>query len=137
MIINAKDLIVGRFASVVAKKAILGEEVFIINSELAVITGAKKVIIEKYETQANRGEPFHGPFMPKTPDRLLKRIIRGMLTYKKGKGRDAFKRIKCYSGVPEHFKNKETITIEKANVAKMQNLKYITIGEICKQLKQR
>ncbi len=137
MILNAKDLIVGRFASVVAKKAILGEEVFIINSELAVITGAKKVVIGKYEAQANRGEPFHGPFLPKTPDRFLKRIIRGMLTYKKGKGRDAFKRIKCYRGIPEEFKNKEAITIEKANVSKIQNLKYITIGEICSHIKQR
>jgi len=137
MIINAKDLIVGRFATIAAKQAILGEEVFIINSELAVITGSKKNILQKYQAQDNRGEPFHGPFLPKIPDRFLKRIIRGMLTYKKGKGREAFKRIKCYRGIPEGFKDKEAITIEKANVSKMQNLKYMTIGALCKEIKQR
>lgn len=136
MIIDAKDLIVGRFATIAAKKAILGEEVFIINSEKAIITGSKKVILEKYKAQDNRGEPFHGPFLPKTPDRFLKRIIRGMLTYKKGKGRDAFKRIKCYRGVPKGFENKEKTTFEKANISKMRNLNYITIAEICSLLKK-
>lgn len=137
MIIDAKDLIVGRFATIVAKQAILGEEVFIINSEKAVITGDKKNTFAKYKAQSNRGEPFHGPFLPKTSDRFLKRIIRGMLTYKKGKGRDAFKRIKCYRGIPKQFENKEILKIEKANISKIQNLKYTSIGEICNYLKQR
>ena len=49
MIIDAKDLIAGRIATVEAKKALLGEEVSIVNAELAVITGRKKNIMEKYK----------------------------------------------------------------------------------------
>ena len=137
MIIDAKDMIAGRIATIAAKTAILGEDVVIINSELAVITGTKKRTLEKYQAQENRGEPFHGPFLPKTPDRFLKRLIRGMLTYKKGKGRDAFKRITCYRGVPEAFKGKEITRIEKAHVSRIQHLKYVTINEICQYIKQQ
>jgi len=137
MIIDAKDLIAGRIGTVAAKRALLGEEVFILNADKAIITGSKKVVLGKYATQAKRGEPFHGPFLPKAPDRFLKRLIRGMLPYKQAKGRDAFKRIKCYSGIPDGFKDKKLETIEKANVLKMQNLKYITVGELCSLLKFR
>ncbi|MFH1592743.1 MAG: 50S ribosomal protein L13 [Candidatus Woesearchaeota archaeon] len=137
MIIDANNLIAGRLGTVAAKRALLGEEVFIVNSEKAVITGSKKIILGKYADQSKRGEPFHGPFLPKTPDRFLKRLIRGMLPYKQFKGLSAFKRIKCYSGVPEGFKDKKLETIEKANVLKMQNLKYISVGMLCKLLKQR
>ncbi len=137
MIIDAQNLIAGRLASQAVKKALLGEEVNIVNAEKAIITGAKKDIMKKYEAQRDRGEPFHGPFLPKTPDRFLKRMIRGMLSYKQGKGRTAFKRIKCYKGIPEGFQNKSFETITKANVSKIQNLKYMTIEQICQMLKQR
>ena len=137
MIIDAKDLIAGRIATVAAKKALLGEEVSIVNAELAVITGRKKNIMEKYKARANRGNPHHGPFQPKTPDKMLRRMIRGMLPHKQGKGKLALKRIKCYKGIPEEFKNKKLETIEKANIAKIQNLRYLSIGQICQSLKQR
>jgi len=136
MIIDAKNLIVGRLASVVAKKAILGEEITIVNSEFSVLTGTKEVILKKFKAQSIRGEPFHGPFLPKRPHLLLKRIIRGMLPYKQEKGRSAFKRIKCYLGLPEEFKNNKIETIEKANIQKLNNLRYMALGELCKLLKK-
>lgn len=136
MIIDAKDLIAGRLSSYAAKQALLGEEINIINSELAVITGNKKDILAKYKSRADKGGPHHGPFLPKTPDRFLKRIIRGMLPHKQAKGINALKKIKCYIGFPEEFQGKETETLKKANITKLQNLKYLAIKEICKQLKK-
>ena len=137
MIIDAKDLIAGRLGSYAAKQALLGEKVDIVNAELAVISGSKKVVYGKYKAQDERGEPFHGPFLPKLPDRFLRRIIRGMLPYKKGKGREAYKRVKCYVGVPPEFEGKTHETVKGANVVKMQNLKYITVKTVCNLLKQR
>ena len=137
MIINAKDMIAGRLASYAAKKALLGEEIHIVNSELAVITGNKKDVLKKYQTKDKRGGPHHGPFLQKIPYKFLKKMIRGMLTYKKGKGRDAYKRIKCYNGVPKEFQNKNLETIEKADVSKVKYLKYQTIGGLCNSLKQK
>ena len=41
MIIDATELIVGRFATVAAKKALLGERIDIINCEKAIITSGQ------------------------------------------------------------------------------------------------
>ncbi len=132
MILDAKDLIVGRFATVAAKKALLGEKVDIVNCEKAVVTGRKDMVIEKFRNRRGRGVPLQGPYYPRTPDRLVRRMVRGMLPYKQPRGRDAFKRIMCYTGVPPAFREPETI--ESANIRKLPNVKYVTIGQITKEL---
>lgn len=129
-IIDAKDLIVGRLATVVAKQALLGEEIAVLNCEKAVVTGTKDFIISKFKRKRSMGTPAKGPFFPRSEDRIVKRIIRGMLPYKQEKGSVALERIMCYKGVPPEFEGKETITIKEANVSKMPNLKYMTIGRI-------
>jgi len=134
MIINAENLILGRFATVAAKKALLGEEISIINCEKALITGNRKTILAKYKQKIQMGKPQKGPFIPKRADRFVKRTIRGMLPYKQGRGSKAFDRIRCYVGIPDDFKDKKAETIEKANISKVPNLKHITIGEICKSI---
>lgn len=133
-IIDAKDLIIGRMATVAAKSALLGEEVIILNCEKAVITGSKENVVAKFKRKRSMGTHAVGPFFPRSPDRMVKRIIRGMLPYKQPKGDVAFKRIKCYNGVPEAFNGKELITLTDANVSKMPNLKYMTIGAVAKIL---
>ena len=57
-----------------------------------------------------------------------------MLPYKQPKGREAYKRIKCYVGMPKEFEGKETISLDNADISKMNNLKYITVGQISKFL---
>lgn len=130
MIIDAKDLILGRMASFVAKRALLGEKIDVVNCEEAIITGNKKAVLAKYQKRRNRGEPFHGPFFPKREDRIVKRSIRNMLPFKKERGKKALKNIKCHLKVPDKFKNEKLETIESANVSKMKSLKYMKIKEI-------
>ena len=134
MIIDAKDLIVGRIATVAAKNALLGQEVMILNCEKAIITGTKANIVEKFKRKRSMGTHAVGPFFARTPDRMVKKIIRGMLPYKQAKGDAAYKRIKCYNGIPEAFNGKEIITLVEANVSKMSNLKFMTVGNVAKIL---
>ena len=134
MIIDAKNMIAGRLATKVAKLALLGNTIDIINSDLAVISGNKEEIFASYKVTFTRGSARKGPFTPKHSDRLLKRIIRGMLPYKQEKGLLAFKRIKCYIGVPEAFQGKAAETIKEADISKVTRTKYATIGEIAKYL---
>jgi len=134
MIIDATDLILGRMAAFAAKKALLGEKVDIINCENIVITGSKAFILSKYKQRRERGVPLKGPYIPRMPDRFVRRSIRGMLSYKKPRGKQAFERIMCYLGVPEKFKDKETQTIERANISKVPSLRYIRVGELCRLL---
>jgi len=137
MIVDAKDLIVGRMATVVVKKALLGEKIDIVNSEKAIITGNKKNILGGYKKQDERGGPFHGPFLPKMPDRFLRRVIRGMLPYKQERGKSAFGRIMCHISIPDQFKNKKMERIKDADISRIKTLKYITVGEICRFLNNK
>ncbi|MBR9691233.1 50S ribosomal protein L13 [Candidatus Woesearchaeota archaeon] len=132
MIINAENLILGRIATVAAKKALLGEKVEIVNCEKAIITGSKKEIAARYKAKREMGQVYHGPYILRRPERFVKRAIRGMLPYKQEKGRKAFDNIRCHIGVPEELKEKEMETIEKANISKVPSLKYVTVGNICK-----
>jgi len=132
MNIDAKNLIVGRFATIAAKKALLGETVNIYNCEEAYITGKKKSILLSYKRKRDMGVPLKGPFIHRSSEKIVKRIIRGMHPYKQEKGRKAFKKIKCYRGMPDDIKDAETI--KEANINKVSNLKYIKIKEISKFL---
>ena len=134
MIIDANNLILGRLGTFAAKKALLGEKIDIVNCENAVVTGDKYGIFAKYNKILHRGTPAKGPFTRKMPDRFVKRAIRGMLPYKKGRGREAFKNIKCYIGVPDNLKDQKKDTIKDANVDKVQNFKYVKVIDICRHI---
>ena len=134
MIIDANNLILGRLGTFVAKKALLGEKIDIVNCENCVVTGNRKNIFEEYDRSLHRGAPATGPFTYRRPDRFVKRTIRGMLPYDKGRGRLAFKSIKCYIGVPDKLKNQEFDTIKNAGIEKVPNLKYTLVKDICKHI---
>lgn len=130
MIIDGKNLIIGRLASYAAKQALMGSSIDIINSEQTIITGSKMDIIKKQSHRQERGHPYKGPFVPKREDKLLRRIIRGMLPYKQERGKTAFKKIRCHIGVPEELKDKELTVVKGANIQKTQTLKYVRLSEV-------
>jgi large subunit ribosomal protein L13 len=133
-IIDATNLSVGRLASYSAKEALNGEEVAVINSEKALILGNKKAILKKYSEKRDIGTRYQGPFYPRIPHRLVKRVIRGMIPYKKSSGRTAFNRIKAYIGVPPELEGKEAITVDVAKVNLAHKRKYLTVGKLCEHL---
>ncbi|MFA6887963.1 MAG: 50S ribosomal protein L13 [Candidatus Woesearchaeota archaeon] len=134
MIIDATNSIVGRIATVAAKQALLGEEIVIVNCEKAYITGGKKYVVNDYIRKRKQGTWATGPFYHRQPDRLVRRIIRGMLPYKQEKGKSAFQRIMCYMGIPEEFKDQKMTILTNAQISDVPNLKYISIGEISRLL---
>ncbi len=133
-IIDAKDQIVGRLATNVAKLLLKGEEVVIVNSERALVTGPKPRVIASYKQLEQRGIPRKGPFFPKRPEAILKRTIRGMLPYKQEKGRSAFKRLKCYISVPSEFEGKEFHKVTGSDISGSTTEKYIDLYTISKHL---
>ena len=129
---DASDLVLGRLSSVVAKEALLGKEIVIVNCENAIVTGSKKAILSKFENFKNIGKPFHGPFTPKFTDRIVRRSIKRMLPYKTSRGSIAYKKIMCYLGIPNEFKDSELQTIESANLSKLKYSQYMKIGDFAK-----
>lgn len=131
IIIDAENAVFGRLCSLVAKKALEGDDVIIVNSEKIIITGNKENIIKTYRTKRARGGASRrGPHYPKIPFMILKRGIRGMLPdYRWGEGKQAFSRIKCYEGIPKEFEKKEKIKFEDLN-----KNKYIKLEELSKKI---
>ena len=52
----------------------------------------------------------------------------------KPRGREAHKRVMCYIGVPEEFKDKPTVKVAGADVSKLNMLKRVSVGDICKHM---
>ena len=134
IIIDAKDKVLGRIATYAAKQALLGEEVKIVNCDKAVITGKKQEILARYVQRRERGIPTRGPFFPRMPDRLVRRTVRGMLPWSQTRGREAFKRVLCYVGMPAEFESQKAIVIKEADVSKTINTNFITVRELTKLL---
>ena len=69
VVVDATGLVVGRMATFVAKQAINGNDVHIVNAEKAIIVGAsKKAIQDHYLFKRQVGTQRKGPFFPREPD---------------------------------------------------------------------
>ncbi len=132
-IIDATNSVLGRLASIVAKLALQGETIRIVNCEKAIISGERRHLIKFYTERIHRGNALKGPYFPKNPEAIVRRTIRGMLPYKTERGKKALKRIKTYVGVPEEFKNKAEKIPEVLGENK-KIIKYITLEDLSKRL---
>ncbi|MFH1445204.1 MAG: 50S ribosomal protein L13 [Nanoarchaeota archaeon] len=132
IVIDASNNVAGRLASKVAKEALKGKRIFIVNAEKCVFSGSPKVTEAFFSEKVKRGDPYHGPFYPKTPDSIFKRIVRGMLPYRTTRGREALNRIKVYTGMPDEFKNREIKDLGTGNKLKY---KYMTLEKVCEKLR--
>ena len=84
IIIDGTDCIFGRLATKIAKKALQGEEVQLINAEKMVMQGNPKEIAEKYlerRRAKHKGNPENAPKWPRLPHMLVKRMIKKVDIY--------------------------------------------------------
>jgi len=132
-IIDARHLILGRMASIIAKRLLEGEKIIIVNAEKAVLSGKKKSRVRETKEFLGVGHPKKGPFHYRRPDRLVRRTVRGMLPYKKPKGKGAYKRLKVFIGLPEELEDRERETLTKARMEKLK-CPYFTVGELAKEI---
>src|SRR3989338_6403441 len=120
MIIDAKDTILGRLGSFVAKQVLRGNEVDVVNCEEAVVSGKKQALLSNYIRRIDRKAPGKGPYLYRRPDMFVRRTIRGMLPFKTSRGREAFKKIKCHIGVPPELKDSKAVVFEDTKMEKLK-----------------
>jgi len=130
-IIDADGANLGRLSTNVAKRLLEGEEIAIVNSKKAIISGKKTAIKKKYKQKREVGTYRKGPYFPRLPDQIVKRTVRGMIPYQKPHGREAFKKLKCYIEIPEELKDKK---FEKIKQAEKNPVDFITIEELSRSL---
>jgi len=130
-IIDASGAVLGRLSTKAAKRLLKGEEIAIVNSEKAIISGKKSSIKNRYKEKREVGTYRKGPYFPKMPDQIVKRTIRGMIPYQTPHGRTAFKRLKCYTGIPKEFEGQK---FENIKEAEKKPVDYVTIEELSRFL---
>ena len=132
-VIDGDGLILGRMSSIVAKRLLKGETIDIVNAEKMVVSGKKKMVINKEKEFLNVGGHEKGPVHFRQPHRIVKRTTRGMLPHRKAHGREAFKRLKVHIGVPDEFEGAELEKMEKYHSSNL-NRRFVTVGEIAENI---
>lgn len=114
VVIDADGHVAGRLASVAAKEALKGNRVEIVNAGKAVISGSGRYHVSMFRERIQRGDPYKGPHYPRRADQILKRMVRGMLPYRKPAGREAYRRVRVYASLPEGYERERLRRIREA-----------------------
>ncbi|MCX6801717.1 MAG: 50S ribosomal protein L13 [Candidatus Diapherotrites archaeon] len=134
-VIDASKLVFGRLASIVAERALKGEQIDIVNVEKAVIIGPKYYMVREFQSRIDmgaKGNPERGPKYPKTPQGLMRHAIKGMLPDRKPRGMKALKRVRAYVGIPKKLQKDAMETIKIALYNGKEDAS--ELGEISKSL---
>ena len=134
IIVDATGHITGRLCSKIAKLTLNGNRVVVLNAEKALLSGSRSSIMKEWEEWLEVGSitnPIQGPYHPRTPERIIKRTVRGMLPMRKPKGDNALKRLRVFNGIPEQYKNSKPIGFDDARATKPVAF-YTPVGEVAK-----
>ena len=142
---DAKDKILGRLASQVAKEMISArksgkqQRVIVINAEEAIVSGPRTQVLTDYRAKYNLNHARKGPFFPRMPDKILKRTVRGMLPYQKNSsGRGALRDLRVMIGKPANLAGEELPDGhdwgDTGAIERPLPLKFVRLGEISSSL---
>jgi len=132
-VINGDGLILGRMASIVAKRLLEGERIDLVNTEKTVISGKRLQVINERKEFLEVGGRNRGPVHWRQPHMIVRRTIRGMLPYRKARGREAFKRLRVHIGVPEELEGAEAEGLTEAQSTRLGQ-RFITVGELAESI---
>ena len=138
LVINGEGAILGRLASYVAKRLLEGKKVVIVNAEKIAVSG-DPVRVKQYYKQLILSVRSHysdkwRPKRARSPQRLVRKAIKGMLP-KNNRGAEALRRLRVFVGVPKEYQGRQLLTLpEDMTVKKLTRTKYVTLGEIAKEL---
>ncbi|MEB3756354.1 MAG: 50S ribosomal protein L13 [Desulfurococcales archaeon] len=137
IVVNGEGHILGRLSSIIAKKLLEGNEVVVVNVEKVVVSGEKRTVVNTYKKIL--GVKVHlshkwRPKRPRSPIRIFKASVRGMLPKNNKKGREALSRLKAFIGVPEEYKDAEMIVFRDAYKDRLKTNKYVELAVITKEM---
>jgi len=96
-VIDGNQHLMGRLAATVAKCLLQGQKVVVVRCEGLVISGnfyRNKLKIIDYLKKRHLTKPSRGPFHGRSPSKMFKHVIRGMLPHKTDRGQLAFSNLK-------------------------------------------
>ena len=134
-VIDCKNHLLGRLASIVAKELLAGQRVVCVRCEGINISGSfyrnKLKFLDKLRKCTNTN-PAHGPFHFRAPSKIFFRCIRGMIPHKTHRGKCAMERLKTFDGIPEPYdKMKRMVVPDAFRVTRLKvGRRYCVLGRI-------
>ncbi len=139
LVVDGSNHILGRLASIVAKKLLENPDlrIAVVNVEKIVVSGKPSEVIKQYKATILPVTSHHShkwrPKRPRSPVRLFKKTVYGMLPKHNKRGKNALKRLKAYIGVPEELRNAEMIRFKDADASRLAR-DYVELSRIAREL---
>ncbi|MDM7275081.1 MAG: 50S ribosomal protein L13 [Thermoprotei archaeon] len=134
--VDGAGMVLGRLASIVAKKLLGGYRVYVVNVDKIVVSGDRTRMIQYYKRTILNVKSHYShrwrPKRPRSPVRLFKATVWGMLP-KNNKGVKALKRLKAYIGVPEELSSRSFVKFPEADSSKLSR-PGVTLNLIAREL---
>lgn len=114
IVIDGKDHLLGRLASIIAKQLLCGQQVVVIKCEELNISGSlfrAKMKYKSFLRKRTLTNPKKGPFHHRAPSKIFWRAIRGMIPHKTKRGEAAMERLKVFDGTPKEWASVEKMTV--------------------------
>eukprot|EP00555_Chaetoceros_dichaeta_P008292 CAMPEP_0198254060 /NCGR_PEP_ID=MMETSP1447-20131203/4426_1 /TAXON_ID=420782 /ORGANISM="Chaetoceros dichaeta, Strain CCMP1751" /LENGTH=200 /DNA_ID=CAMNT_0043939975 /DNA_START=79 /DNA_END=681 /DNA_ORIENTATION=- len=135
IIIDGRDHLLGRLASIVAKELLSGQKIVIVRCDEMAVSGSlvrNRVKYAQFRKKRTNPNPGKGPFHFKSPARMVWRTIRGMVHQKTSRGQDAIGRLSTFEGIPSPYDKKKRVVIPAAlRILRLKTIRdYTVIGEL-------
>ncbi len=137
IIVDGSGQILGRLASIVAKKLLEGNRVIVVNVEKIVISGKPSEVVKSYKQTVLSVRSHHKhkwrPKRPRSPIRIFKSAVKGMLPKNNKRGREALKRLRAYIGIPQEYAGKELVRFKEADASRLGRW-YVELARVAREL---
>jgi len=113
-----------------------GKRVVVVNAEKSLLSGKRSAVLDEWKSKleiSSRVNPIYGPIHYRTPDKILKRMVRGMVPHQEIKGRAAMKRLRVYIGLPEAFASQKLSRFQDAEAVRPIPV-YTSLAELSRSL---
>uniref|UniRef100_A0A8R1XVM0 Large ribosomal subunit protein uL13 n=1 Tax=Onchocerca volvulus TaxID=6282 RepID=A0A8R1XVM0_ONCVO len=139
IIIDGKDHLLGRLASVIAKQLLLGQKIVVVRCEDIAISGnfhRSKLKFMSFLRKRCNVKPARGPYHFRAPSRIFWRTVRGMLPHKTHRGKAALLRLKAFDGIPQPYDRvkRQVHPAALRHLALKPRRKYCTVGHLAHEV---
>jgi len=106
ILIDGRDHLVGRLASVVARELLAGQQIVVVRCDELCVSGSlvrNRVKYAQFRRKHMNTNPRKGPFHFKAPAKMFWRTVRGMVNQKTARGQEAIGRLSTFDGIPHPY----------------------------------
>jgi large subunit ribosomal protein L13Ae len=117
VVVDGRDHMLGRLASLVAKELLLGQQVVVTRCEQMCVSGSlmrNKMKWARFRRKRTNTNPKRGPIHFRAPSKMLWRAVRGMVPHKTKRGQLAMQRLKTFDGCPPPYDRVKRMVVPDA-----------------------